>query len=341
MVILLMLPNTKTIAENEEMSCTKTKINIEKLKEAQSWINNNQDANIHSFLVHHCGELVFEDYFIGYDAIMPHDMQSATKSFSAMLIGVAIKDGYIKSVDQPLTELLPKYAHLLEGEKADITLYQVLNMTTGLKWVDFKRGNSFDKIIAAKDSVEFILSEPLLTKPGEKFAYNTGSSHLLSAIITATTGMSALEYANLKLFGPMKMWDYDWDVFKDGTNLGGWGIYMRPRDMMKLGQMILDDGRWQDEQIIDKSFIDQATTTQAVTDGGGGPGYGYQMWIPKVKGVNDVAAAMGFGGQFMFVMAELNAVVVFTASVETFEQNRLDIQKVMEDFVVPALQSAD
>ena len=324
------------------MNCSRTSIHLEKLKEATHWIDNNKNANIHSFLVNHCGELVYEDYFIGYDAIMPHDMQSATKTFSAMLIGIAIKEGYIRNVDQPIAEFFPKYAHLLEAEKADITLHQVLNMTTGLKWVDFKRGNSFDKIAAAHDSVEFILSEPLITQPGKVFAYNTGSSHLLSAIITATTGMSALEYANEKLFGPMQMWDYDWDAFKDGTNLGGWGIYMRPRDMIKVGQLIIDGGRWNGEQVIDQSFIDQATETQADTGGiGGGHGYGYQMWIPRVKGVDDVAAAMGFGGQYMYVMEELKTVVVFTASVETSEQNQKDIQKVVEEFVVPAHKVAN
>jgi CubicO group peptidase (beta-lactamase class C family) len=330
------LVNLSVFSADSETTCPNSSINVSKLKEGKEWIDRN-DTNIHSFLVNYCGTTVMEDYYIGYDSIMPHDLQSATKTVSSMLIGVALKEGYIKSIDQPLSELLPNYSHLLTGDKADINLRQVLNMTTGLKWVDFQKGNSFDLIAAASDSVEFILAEPLLSKPGEKFAYNTGSSHLLSAVISVNTGMSALEYANKKLFTPLKMQDYEWDAFKDGTNLGGWGLYMRPRDMIKLGQLILDDGRWNGQQLIDESYIDEATRFQVSTDNGpGGSGYGFQMWITKAEGVDVVAAAMGYGGQIIYVLDKLDIVAVFTASVETPMQNLEHINHVFSAYVVPA-----
>ena len=326
--------NSVSISASQQ-TCNSTAPNVNQLQKAKIWMDDN-NAYIDSMLVQHCGKKIFEDYRRGYDSIMPHDIQSSTKTYAMLLIGVLIEQGKIENTQIPLKQLLPKYAHLFTGGKENITLHQVLAMTTGLQWRDFGKGNSFEKIIAAKDSVEYILSEPLLTKPGAEFFYNTGSSHLLSAVVTAVTGQSAFEFAKKTLFEPLEMMDYEWDAFPDGLSLGGWGLYTRPRDMMKIGQLILDEGKWKGKQIVNAAFLEQATKQQADTNGGiGGKGYGYQMWIPNGFDKTDLAAAQGFGGQSIFIFEELDLVVVFTASVEKPAENAKAEFHILSKFIVP------
>lgn len=338
----LIRPNADPI-KGAERECQAASLNRSKLAEAIDWIETN-DSQLHSFLVYQCGRKIVEDYYLGYDAIMPHDLQSATKTVTSMLIGAALKSGLLKDLDQPLVELLPEYRQLMIGAKAAITLRHVLTMTTGLRWKDFGRGNSFDAIASAEDSVEYVLSEPLVSLPGEVFFYNTGSSHILSAIITKVTGKSALDYADEVLFSPLGMMDYRWDNFADGRNLGGWGLYMRPRDMAKLGQVLADQGRWLGRQIVDAGFVAWAMTAQTATQGGpGGSGYGFQMWIQDDITKKPSAAAIGWGGQAIFILAELDAVVVFTGSVDINPaRNFEDIRYVLKQFVVgPAVGQLD
>lgn len=330
----LIRPNVDPVP-GEQQECQASPLDLPKLAEAIAWIEANE-SQLHSFLVYQCGRKILEDYYLGYDAIMPHDLQSATKTVSAMLIGAALKSGLLKDLDQPLVELLPDYAHLMIGAKANITLRHVLTMTTGLRWKDFGRANSFDEIAASKDSVQYILSEPLVSLPGEVFFYNTGNSHLLSAIITQLTGKSAFDYADEVLFSPLGMMDYRWDDFADGLNLGGWGLYMRPRDMAKLGMVLANQGRWEGRPILDADFLRQAMTAQAATQGGpGGSGYGFQMWIQDDLTEKPVAAAMGWGGQTIFVLSELDAVVVFTGSVDINPAKNVDhIRHVLKNYVL-------
>jgi CubicO group peptidase (beta-lactamase class C family) len=304
------------------------------LADALSWLDSNptwQD----SMLVQHCGERYVEQYWNGYDATTPHDLQSATKTFTATLIGIAIGQGLIDGVDQPLTELLPDHAHLLTGDKALITLEHLLTMTSGLRWVDFGLGNSFDLIAAADDSVAFVLGEPLETAPGEVFHYNTGSSHLLSAIVAHHGGMTTAQYAEQHLFGPLEIADFEWPALADGIQQGGWGLHMKPPDFLKLGQLLLDEGTWQDQRIVSADYVDAMTSFQ-VSNGMGG-GYGYQMWLETdLFDADDIAGARGYGGQDCLVLDELELVVVFTGDIFHPAEMAADVVTVTNGFVIPS-----
>ncbi len=301
---------------------------------ALAWIDDEPNY-IDSFIVSHCNEIQTEAYYRGYDEATLHDLQSATKTFSAVLIGIAIDQGLIEGVEQPLVELLPDYAHLLTGDKAAITVEHTLTMTTGLRWVDFGLGNSFDRIAAAEDSVEFILGEPLETAPGEVFHYNTGSSHLLSAILHHNSGMTTAEFAELHLFGPLVIDEYSWPALQDGVNQGGWGLHMRPRDFLKLGQALLDGGVWDGQQVVDEAFVDAATAHQVATDYGGG--YGYQMWIEtQLFDVEDIAGARGWGGQDCLVLDDLDLVVVFTGDIAYPYEMAEHVPHLVNEYVIPA-----
>ncbi len=304
------------------------------LDEAVAWIEANSEPT-DSFIVSHCGQTLVSTYQNGFDADMLHELQSATKTFSAVLVGIALDQGLIESVDQPLVELLPDYADLLTGEKAEITLRHVLTMTTGLRWVDFGANNSFVQIGAAEDSVVYVLEQPLLAAPGETFFYNTGSSHLLSAIIHHNSGMTTAEFAEAHLFEPLGIEAYQWPALRDGVQQGGWGMYMKPADFLKFGELLLNGGRWQGEQVVSRAFVDDATAF-LVPNGMGG-GYGYQMWIDtNTFDVDDIAGARGYGGQDCLVMAELGLVVVFTGDIIAPAQMAQDVATVVNRFVIPA-----
>jgi len=301
---------------------------------ALEWIQDNP-AFFDSMLVQHCGERYVEQYFNGFDAATPHELQSATKTFSATLIGIAIDQGLVDGVDQPLTELLPDHAHLLTGDKALITVEHLLTMTSGLRWIDFGVGNSFDRIAAAEDSVAFILAEPLETTPGEVFHYNTGSSHLLSAILHDRSGMTTAQYAEQHLFGPLDITDVEWPALADGIHQGGWGMYMKPPDFLKFGQLLLDEGTWEGQRIVSADYVDAMTASQ-VPNGMGG-GYGYQMWVEtNLFDVTDIAGARGYGGQDCLVLDELEMVVVFTGDIMHPTEMATDVVTLMNEHVIPS-----
>lgn len=306
------------------------------LEAARGWIADNETF-IDGFIVQHCGERIIEEYYRGFHAERPHDMQSATKTFTAMLVGIALDQGIIESLDQPIIELLPDYADVLEGDKALITLEHLLEMTSGLEWTDFGDGNSFERIAEAEDSTRFILEQPLVSKPGESFFYNTGSSHLLSAIVRYNSNMPTAKFADEYLFGPLGISEYEWQTHPDGTHQGGWQLYMRPDDSAKFGQMLLDEGVWNGERILSAGFIDAATTFRNATPYGVS-GYGYHMWIETDFGADDLAAARGWGGQDIFVLDELDTVVVFNGDIWHPKEMKDHNFKLMSEFIIPALE---
>ncbi|MEM6851617.1 MAG: serine hydrolase [Pseudomonadota bacterium] len=318
-------------------SCAEGDLDRSKIAEAVQWIDENE-THIDSFLVQHCDVLVAEQYYNGYAADKRHDLQSATKTFTASLIGIALHEGVLSDIDQPLSEILPDYANLLTGEKSPITLRHLLTMTSGLKWVDFGPERSFDRVDAAPDSVAYILSEPMVSAPGETFFYNTGSSHLLSGVISARTGMAASAYAEEKLFGPLGVSDFTWEAHTDGRSQGGWKLFVRPRDMVKFGRLYLDGGVLGDARLMDAGFVDEATRQQ--NPASETSGYGYQMWIESDLGIADVAAARGWGGQDIFVLDEYDMVVVFTGDIYKPGEVAAEVKYIMQTFIAPAHKNA-
>ena len=297
------------------------------------------DARVHhldAVMVQYRGKPVYSRTFNWFRDDQPHEFQSATKTISSILIGIVLDEGLVKSLDQPLSALLPEYDSLLVDDKATITVEHVLTMRTGLRWVDFGVGNSFEQIETAADSVSFVLGEPLDSKPGERFHYNSGSSHLLSAVIQRTTGMSAFEYAKRRLFEPLGITKVSWASLPDGRTQGGWGMYLSPVDMVKIGQLLCNDGKYEGVRIVSQSYVDEMFKPRVETFLNAG--YGYQLWLPNDHGHNGIGAARGYGGQDIFVAKDLNLVVVFTGSIGFPERNAKDIQRLLQDVIVPDIK---
>ncbi len=276
--------------------------------------------------------IVFERYF-GTDQDAYWGVQSVTKTVVSTLVGIALHEGLIGSLDDTLARLLPKYSSVMSPAVARTSLRQLLTMTAGFPSGDEAPGPAF---IKSEDWVREILTHPE-SPPGTHFVYSNGTSHLLAAILEEATGTSALNFARSRLFGPLgvdtrpafqgaethvplaKYWaDYEdagfaWPVDPQGVSQGWWGIKLRPRDMVKLGQLFLNGGRWGEQQVVPADWVDEATARQVAADGLS-DGYGYQWWTATLDG-DHVFEALGYGGQVIQVVPGRNVVVVTSTEV--------------------------
>jgi WD40 repeat protein len=280
--------------------------------------------NLHSLLVIRFGKLVYERYFEDgpsqvYTPEMKHTLFSATKSFTAALIGIAIDKGYIESTEQLVLNFFPdKTFDNVDSRKEAMTLHHLLTMTAGLEWND--GGPDFWEMAIAEDSVAYILSKPMVAEPGSVYTYSSGASQILSAIIQETTGYSTFDFAMKYLFGPLGITELDvaWVAGSDGINHGGVGLFITPRNMAKFGQLFLNEGVWDGNRILSSSWIKECS--QDHIEGiprSGMPqpaGYGYQFWLnsyPNAEG--QYYYALGFGGQTIQIFPKYDLVIVTTA----------------------------
>jgi CubicO group peptidase (beta-lactamase class C family) len=287
-------------------------------------------ANVHSILVARGGKLVFERYFKGsdeiygrrvesvaFDADTPHNIKSVSKSVTSLALGIAIDRGLIRSVDEPIFSFFPELADLRSPEKDRLRLHHALTMTMGLKWVEAvpenEGNNDEQRMHVAPDPCRYVLGLPATAPPGQGFLYNTGALTLVSAIIRKATGQPLDEFARAALFEPLGIVDVEWKRYKGDSDAGG-GLRLRPRDMAKIGQLVLAGGHWNGRQIVSKAWIDASTTPQ--TKASINYSYGYLWWLgiaPFNGRWIDCWAALGRGGQSIRIVPELDLVVVMTA----------------------------
>jgi len=291
-------------------------------------IRSGEYENVHGIVLVKNGKLVLEEYFDGYDRDRKHYVASVTKSIASVLIGIAMDQGFIGGIaqgglDTPVVDLFPEYETAISADRAkqDLLLRHILSMSAGLEWdeqtysYDDPR-NDCDRAEHSDDSVGFVLQKPVVATPGTEFLYNGGLSILLSALIQNSTGMHTAEFAREYLFRPLGIEDSAWDNFADGLADTTGGLHMRPRDMAKIGYLMLSGGEWQVSQIVSPEWVNESTRVQIAT--GLGPDYGYQWWRGKLlvngSGVETFFAS-GHGGQKIFVFPVPNLVVVFTQKV--------------------------
>lgn len=278
-----------------------------------------------SVLVVRNGRIVAEAYYAPFAPGTKHRLNSATKSVTGSLIAIALMDGLIRSVDQPVLDFFPErqFNHVDERKKA-LTLRHLLDMTSGLDWTEPVDGGamlSFGEMERSPDWVQFALDRPMAREPGSAFDYNTGNTHVLSAILSKVTGRRAEDYAREKLFGPLGIEDVQWRRDPQGMSGGGAGLYLQPRDMAKLGTLWLGDGVWEGRRLLPTGWINDAK--RAAVARSPGPTsisamspdtewhYGGLFWFMPAKGVY---AAAGHNRQFIVVMPEFDVVATFTGS---------------------------
>ncbi|MGD9174645.1 MAG: serine hydrolase [Desulfobacterales bacterium] len=269
------------------------------------------DIKIDSVLVIRNRYIVLDAYSFPRDAADRHNIYSCSKSVTSALIGIAIDKGFIKSVHAPVLDFFPNHtAKNLDADKKAMTLEHVLTMTTGLECRDSYRYKwvGLQQLRDSVDWVQFMIDLPMAQEPGTHFEYCNGATFLLSAILQQKTGMDALSFAEEHLFEPLGISGVSWPSNPHGITVGYGRIYMRPRDMAKFGYLYLNSGVWEDKQIISSRWIKESTRKHADTKGF--MDYGYQWWTMG----SGAYTALGYHGQFIFVVPHKNIVAVFTSN---------------------------
>lgn len=292
---------------------------------------------VRSLLVLRNGRLVQEEYFGSASQSTVFDVHSVTKTVMALVVGIAVDDGALDIDDQMIDWLPPDDVRPVH---AGITVDHLLTMTSGIEWSDEE---NFLPWIQSGRPVGYVLDQPVVAAPGEQFDYATGGSHLLSAVVGEAIGGSTLAFAEERLLEPLGITEGYW-ISIGGQPLGGAGIGMQARDMARLGQLVLQSGRSGDRQLVSQSWIDQAFVEQVnlpVSDGfGAGQGYGYQVWTEA--GSPPSVAMIGFGGQFVWMVPELDLVVVATSQwstsgFETSGDQTQAVRGIIRDIIIPAV----
>jgi CubicO group peptidase (beta-lactamase class C family) len=276
-------------------------------------------GRIGSVLIARHGRLAVEEYFNGWSAQQPHTMQSVTKSVVSLLAGVAIGSGRLSSTDSA-TAFFPAYQPIanMDDRKTAMTVRDLLTMRTGFDWTeDPYAGSPLQRLNdCGCDWLRFILDWRMREPPGSRWEYVSGGVILLGGVIGAATGSRLDRFANSVLFDPIGASNVSWaQGLPDGLPHAGGGLNLRPRDAAKIGQIVLDDGRWQGRPIVDARWIQEsvAPTARGLRVWGGHAfDYGYLWWLTSDGGA-DIVAASGALGQWIFVSRRHDLVVVSTA----------------------------
>jgi CubicO group peptidase (beta-lactamase class C family) len=253
------------------------------------------------------GKLVAEAYPHNEDDIYKYkNIQSCTKSITSILAGIALHDKVIESLDEKLFDIFPE---LFDDDqrKRSISIEDALTMRSGL---EFDNDTHTLKLYQHKgNSTKYVLSQNYLSTPGTTMNYNDGAPHLVSRVIEHKTGGNLAAYAKERLFKPLNIHEWQWEEANDGTTYGAFSLFLKPRDLAKIGQLLLQNGIWNDERIIDSNFLSEAIIPRTSMKNQRFS-YGYYFWIvPDLKAY----AALGHGGQFLLVVPEKQLVVVYTA----------------------------
>ena len=279
---------------------------------------------------------------------------SVTKSVMSILVGIAIDEGRLQ-LNQTLVELLPEYADRMTDRVKSVTLRQLLTMTSGS--YGGAEGGGFN--IESQDPIGLILSDSFVTEPGAKFVYTNIGVHLVGAILRRATGRPILDYAREKLFDPLDIdtrpaWQgrsndlrtalskpgFAWVTDRDGTNLTCCGLKLTAPDMVKIGQLYLDEGRWQGRRLVSAEWVKQSTINQLTNEQTGAEGpYGYLWWVGDIQS-HPYFAAFGSYGQHVVVVPDSRLIVVTVSDESGFPDPTEQFRKTFEDVIfAPILQS--
>ena len=301
-------------------------------------------GDIHNIIIVKNNKLLFEEYFRGEGRIYSefiedlfrnkiHHLGSATKSVLSVIVGIAIQEGFIKTVDEPVYNFFPEYKNLRNDLKDGILVKHLLTMTAGLQWNAAEDVNGMWK---TDDIIKFCLEKPVVTGPGEQFNYSNGWSTLLGAIVSRSSGKSFEEFARQYLFAPLGITDIWFQIYPEGTTDTDGGIYMRPRDLAKIGSLLLQNGRWNGRPIINEDWIKESTGRHLKPNNTSW--YGYQWWSREFQvGEKTIPTyyASGYGGNTMFVFPELDLLVVLNA--EIFGSQAGYPRDLFERYILPAI----
>lgn len=316
--------------------------------------------HIDSLVIANNGALVFEQQFRESLDVADswanntdtdlHVINSATKTFTSALIGIAIDQQIISSVDVKVHDY---FQHKLpiahwSDEKQSITIENWLNMRSGYEWDEWSvnyldSSNLNSQMNNAADPVQFLLDQPMATNPGSTFAYSTGVSYGLGRIIQLASGTTLNNFLRDNLLSPLNISEYDYWALDEQLHSGS-ALYLKTRDMAKFGQLYLDGGQWNGQRVISEEWVRASIQQRVDFDASGSSGYGYQWWMDTfLSGERIVNSyyAEGFGGQFIYVFPELNLVIAMTGSAyDDGQEEQRSIRNILEKTILPTFDSS-
>jgi CubicO group peptidase (beta-lactamase class C family) len=278
---------------------------------------------------------------VTFDASTKHDLRSVTKSVVSLLLGIGIGRGQIASIDQSVLAMLPEYADLRTAEKDRITLRDLLTMSQGLKWNEdlpySNPANNETQMDDAPDPVRYTLSQPVDTPSGQVFTYSGGSAVIIGRLLRQATGKPLDVLAREELFEPLGITDFEWLPIASGEPGAASALRLRPRDTAKIGQLILDHGAWHGTQIVPAAWI--ADATRPHINASLLWFYGYQFWLGRsLLKDREIhwAVGLGYGGQRLFIIPELDLVVLVHAGLYQSSSQSAVPLSVLNRYVLPA-----
>jgi len=307
--------------------------------EMMNYIHVTEGHTIHNILIIKNNKLVFEEYFKGYKLLWSaaemngelmdytkdtdHFMASVSKSVTSVVVGIAVKEGLISDINNKIIDYFPEYSGILTGEKANITVQHLLTMTCGLELDESTYSyndprNELRQVITMEDPIAYILSKPLQSTPGTHFSYSSGTGIVLSAIIEKVSDMKFLDYSNSRLFDPLRSAGGAWSSIHNGLTFASGGLYFKARELSKIGLLFLNNGQWEEQEIITPEWIELSQQAHIPTNNVffQNSGYGYQWWNTQfvVNGVSQKCFfAAGWSDQFMFIIPGLDMIIEFNS----------------------------
>ena len=287
---------------------------------------------LHSLLVSQRGELLFEQYYNGLRRDRPANIKSASKSVISALVGIAVDRGLVPDVKAPIVSYFPELASDPDARKLEISVEHLLTMRPGLEGTS---NRSYGAWVTSRHWVRHALARPMFASPGEEMEYSTGNTHLLSAILTKATGKSTWQFANEVLAKPLGFTLARWPRDPQGIYFGGNDMLMTPRQMLAFGELYLNEGRLNGQQVVSGRWVKQSCKGRARNRRPGNPAfnlnggvdpmrdrrYGYGWWVHEIGG-DETCFAWGYGGQYIFVLPELDLVLVTTSSPDVGDRRR-------------------
>lgn len=328
---------------------TENKTSILSLSELENHISKDSLPNTHSVLISKNGKLIYENYFDGYNGNIPHDMRSAAKSISSAIVGLAKDKSLFKSVNQSIFDFLPtKYQVLKDSLKSKINIQSLLTMSSGLDAIDYginanpKSPATEENFQRKKDWIETILAVPMINSPNTKANYGSANPFLLGIAMDSLVSEPLELFMDANLFQKLEISNYIIQSDMNGNPYFGGGMYLTPKDMLKFGELYLNEGKWNSTRILSKKWVNDSFTNYRVLENTKDKnGYGYLWWhhTYQVNGENVASIeARGAGGQYIFVIPSLKTVVVITSG--NFRNGKTQQpEKIFENYILPHIKS--
>ncbi len=280
------------------------------------------------------GKIYLEEYFNGSNRNKLVNIKSASKSIVSALIGIAVEQGFISDVNEPIKNYFDSMPiDNFSDEKKDITIANLLSMQSGLRPTS---NRNYGAWILSKDWIGFALAQPMEASPGTVMRYSTGNTHLLSAILTRATGKNTWEFAREFLGEPLGFTLAPWPTDPQGIYFGGNDMEMTAWQMLRFGELFINSGRFKEEQIVTENWIKQSFQKHAISTRERGRYYGYGWWLKEMAGY-DTSYAWGYGGQYIILVPKLDLVIVTTSNSTPHQDrrsHRRELTNLIEDYII-------